>query len=39
MKIRGTTEIDQELDEIRNTCQESERLKEETGKKKSYTYT
>ena len=33
MKIRGTSEIDQELDDIRSTCAESERLKEETGKK------
>ena len=31
MKIRGTTEIDQELDEIKSSCEESERLKEQTG--------
>ena len=31
MKIRGTAEIDQELDEIKSTCEESDRLKELTG--------
>ena len=34
MKIRGTSNIDQELDDIKSTCEESERLKEQTGKRK-----
>ena len=33
MKIRGTSDIDQELDDIKSTCEESERLKEQTGKR------
>ena len=32
MKIRGTADVDQELDDIKSTCEESERLKEQTGK-------